>query len=991
MQAGIGGGSQLQNSFLSKSFLSNLRVSILTVFFTGIVAAVGAIPPELDVNAAYQDYLNEKADSDRAGNDFSTQKGIYDQANSELNAARSKENRADQSLTSAKSILTGIQTDLLNSEKQRANAVSEIDRIAIRISAVDSRITAEQRNNQGYRRDVQESERRIDRLERRISELERRPGSGDWTCTWVDKGSEEHRGGHRATDSDKATADKNAEEACKKAHGDCVPRGCTQPDNQELKQAKRDKADEERDLSTYRNQLSNSDNALRSLDNERIGYVNDDADQRARIRSLDTTIADYERKEANATRNVQEATDDLRDARAEVAQAKAYVNSVTPAYTTAKALYEREYAEMTAALNEYKRIQANYDAALNKVLAAAQAQAEKHAGQQADDRAGKDGDASGSGEGVTQANKKLASDIPARDKADGYADGRQNDALLATFASSYSAGLDEGRAVAVDKATKEEFAKGFNQSFAKLLSAPPAADVTLDAAVDASTESPGSGSFISASELKVGSVAPPSVTGITKPVLASPSITKVSVSSPSVTNDYYSPSCENLVLPEFKAKCEAKYDTAFKAAFASKYAGIYQSRYVKAYNAAADSTYQAALKSQKDSSALKSGQELGVKHRGILDGYAGRIAAAQAEQFKLGQDHLDQYLDQGALLVVRSAKLADTSGDGLITPTEKTGVTLVIDNYGKQSTRADALKLDVSSTSGLANSTAGKWLALPPSSRVTLKNAHTLDVTGNVAGSTLKADATVVRTDGGGSYGKLAATGQVGFPRELKSIDLERKPKLNEKVKAKFTFTNRTTNDLPEAGLNLRVSPGFMDVEMPKEGLKVPAMAAGQTAEVTANVTAKTYVGDNTNVQFVSEVIDGATIGQMLPKLVDVDRTAGMSLYDDKGQPVPDSTLRAQAGGTLTFQVVMKYNKATSSAGSIRIEAGATSDPGIKVVVGTSVATEYGIWTPGRKATPQVFRYTIPASLKGKTGNLMVNLKEGNVWLHNMTIYLNIE
>jgi hypothetical protein len=981
----------LNNSVLSKSFLSNLRVAILTVFFTGIVAAVGAIPPELDVNAAYQDYINEKADSDRAANDYATQKGIYDQANSELSSARSKETRAEQSLTSAKSILSGIQTDLLNSEKQRANAISEIDRIAIRISGVDSRITAEQRTNQGYLRDVQESERRIDRLERRIAELERRPGNGEWTCVWVDKGKEEHRGGHRATDKDRATADKEAEEACKKEHGECVSRGCTQPDSSELKQAKREKEDEERQLSNHRNQLSNSDNTLRSLDNERLGYVNDDADQRARIRTLNTTIADYERKEVTATRNVQEATDDLRDARAGVAQAKAYVNSVTPAFTTAKALYEREYAEMTAAFNEYKRIQANYDAALNKVLAAAQAQAEKHAAQQADDRAGKDGDASGSGDGVTQANKKLAGDIPARDKAEGYADGRQNDALLATFASAYSTGMDEGRAVAVDKATKEEFAKGFNQSFAKLLSAPPAAEVTLDAAVDTSTETPGSGSFISAAELKVGSVAPPSVTGITKPVLASPSITKVSVTSPAVTNDYYSPNCENLVLPEFEPKCEAKYDSAFKAAFASKYAAIYQSRYVKAYNAAADSTYQAALKSQKDNSALKSGQELGVKHRGILDGYAGRIATAQAEQFKLGQEYLDQYLDQGALLVVRSAQLADTSGDGLITPTEKTGMTVVIDNYGKQSTRADALKLDVSSMSGLSNSTAGKWLALPAGSRVTLKNAHTLDVTGNVAGSTLKAEATVVRTDGGGSYGKLAATGQVGFPRELKSIDLERKPKLNEKVKAKFTFTNRTSNDLPEAGLNLRVAPAFMDVEMPKEGLKVPAMAVGQTAEVTANVTAKTYVGDNTNVQFVSEVIDGATIGQMLPKLVAVDRTAGMSLFDDKGQPVLDSTLRAQAGGTLTFQVLMKYNKATSSAGSIRIEAGATSDPGIKVMVGTSVATDYGIWTPQRKPTPQVFRYTIPASLKGKTGHLMVNLREGNVWLHNMTIYLNIE
>jgi len=950
---------------------------------------VGAIPPELDVNAAYQDYINEKADSDRAGSDFATQKGIYDQANSELTSARSKETSADRSLTSAKSILSGIQTDLLNSERQRGNAVSEIDRIAIKISGVDSRITAEQRTNQGYRRDVQESERKIDRLERRISELERRPGNGEWTCTWVDKGHEEHRGGHSATDRDKATADKNAEEACKKDHGDCVSRGCTQPDSNELKQAKRDKEDEERQLSNYRNQVTNSDNALRSLDNERLNYVNDDADQRAKIRTLDATIADYERKEINATRNVQEATDDLKDARADVAQAKAYVNSVTPSYTTAKALYEREYAEMTAALKEYNRIQANYDAALNKVLAAAQAEAEKHAGQQVDDRAGKDGDASGNGDGIAQANKKLAGDIPARDKAEGYADGRQNDALLATFASSYSTGMDEGGAVAVDKATKEEFAKGFNQSFAKLLSAPPAADVTLDAAVDTSTETPGAGSFISASELKVGSVAPPSVTGITKPVLASPSITKVSVSAPSVTNDYYSPSCKNLVLPEFGPKCEAKYDAAFKSAFASRYPGIYQVRYVKAYNAAADSTYQAALKSQKDSSALKSGQELGVKHRGILDGYAGRIAAAQTEQFKLGQDYLDQYLDQGALLVVRSAQLADTSGDGLITPSEKTGMTVIVDNYGKQSTRADALKLDVSSMSGLSNSTAGKWLALPAGSRVTLKNAHTLNVTGNVAGSTLKADATLVRTDGGGSYGKLAATGQVGFPRELKSIDLERKPKLNEKVKAKFTFTNRTSNDLPEAGLNLRVAPGFMDVEMPKEGLKVPAMAAGQTAEVTANVTAKTYVGDNTNVQFVSEVIDGATIGQVLPKLVAVDRTAGMSLYDDKGQPVADSTLRAKAGGTLTFQVVMKYNKTTNSAGSIRIEAGATSDPGIKVV--GSTATDYGIWTPGRKINPQVFSYAIPAALKGKAANLMVNLKEGNVWLHTMTIYLNIE
>src|SRR5690606_7421068 len=78
---------------------------------------------------------------------------------------------------------------------------------------------------------------RIRELDRKIAQLKNQPGTGNWTCVYVDKGWEEHAGGHRATHADKATAEAEAEKDCLAHHGSCVSRGCSQPPSPQLKAA----------------------------------------------------------------------------------------------------------------------------------------------------------------------------------------------------------------------------------------------------------------------------------------------------------------------------------------------------------------------------------------------------------------------------------------------------------------------------------------------------------------------------------------------------------------------------------------------------------------------------------------------------------------------------------------------------------------------------------------------------------------------------------
>jgi peptidoglycan hydrolase CwlO-like protein len=957
------------------------------IFFT--VATADAAPPaDLDVESARAAYQREKAEADAAYSDFQTKKNIYDSAQNDLNSATQTVRNREQDLRNAEAAVNTLDVRIGRAEKQRNDYIAETDRIAIQIQSVDNQLGTEQAALQRLQRDRDQTERKLNRVNQRIRELERNPSDDEWTCIWADRGKEEHRGGHRASHSDKAEADRLAKEECESLHGNCVSRGCTQPDNSELRQAKQEKDQLERELSDLDNQIRTCENRIRSLDQNRDSYVQQDLRCRNEIRSLDTEIASLERERDRAERSIRTYESNLQVAQSELANARAYVNQVTPAYQSARTRSDREAAEAKTALAHYERIEANYQAARNKVLNAAHADAVVEAEREAEERARADATTVAAKDGTAKAEAKAAQDISGRDLFAGYWEGRGDAALLVTFATQYQDGQLDGKVRADRKAQSEDFAKGFNQAFGTLLANPPAQTVELDASVDTQEETNASGTFLTTSQMPITEVRPPVFVGPSKVAFLPPVGERPTVRAPVSNRTYYDPNCDNVVLPEFGPECKRQYDTSFAKAFGDKYAGTYQTRYVAEFNSTATAAYNAAL-GKTDAAALEQGRSTGVRERGVLDGFATRLAAAQREQFQMGEAHLDAYLEKGALIVVRSASLTDSSADGLLSPGEKAGVSFVVDNYGKQSTQKGAISFQKVQTEGLTGGKSVEWLPVPPGTRLTLKNAYSADVVSQIAGTKLMARGEVARAGGGGSFATVQAQDKVGFALELQRIVLDRKPKLNETMDAKFSFTNRTKSDLVETPVVLRVSPVFMEVEKLATPHTVPALAPGQTAEVTAKVKALTHVGENTDVQFYSDVQGASTVTQHFPQRVTVDRAAALLLFDRSLQEIPNSTVNVVAGTNFTIGVQVKYLRKTNSLGEIAWSVGKPSDASIRAT-GTS-GVNYGIFSPSRKADVSWITFQVPASLKGKSGWVTVNLREGNVWQHTLAVYLNIQ
>ena len=218
-----------------------MTIRLIGLILSVLMASTSAYAVDYDYEAARQKWEQKKRDLEaaetdlqRAKNDLVPLQRTFDRAQQKVNSLeqslqniRTQQRQTEGKIDNAEADQRRLENDKRQLERDIVGYERQIDDLEDKIDDLEDVIAADQRQ--------------LERLNRRISELEGQPNDNDWTCVYVDRGFEEHRGGHRATHPDKATAQEQAEAACLESHGECRLSSCTQPDNEELARLKRER------------------------------------------------------------------------------------------------------------------------------------------------------------------------------------------------------------------------------------------------------------------------------------------------------------------------------------------------------------------------------------------------------------------------------------------------------------------------------------------------------------------------------------------------------------------------------------------------------------------------------------------------------------------------------------------------------------------------------------------------------------------------------
>ncbi len=964
----------------------------MTVLLTFL--AVGVCAADLDIAGAKGRYDRQRTIADGARARYSAKAQILEGAQSRQSAAESAEAQAIQTRDQAEQRLHDLDHDLADFGNQINGLENDLLQTNQWISNLDAQFEQKGRERDRLQREGDQLDRQIQNVSQKISDLENQPHPGDWICNYVDKGWEEHGGGHPVRAGNRNAAENQSKAACDAVHGTCVFSGCRQDDppelenlRQRLARLQQDRADNQRYMNDMMNQLYAVQNELARANAQlQTGQQN--------VQNARSRLAQAQHDRDYQVRVVADANDLVRRARSVTDSARQEVALARPPYVTAKSEYEYEDGLAQNLFAYYQQVVNNYNAALNDVYVRADSAASLDGGREASDRApgpgGVDGEKVGRVDGVAKAKK----DANARDLAKGYANGRSVGASDAALAASYKDGTSAGQLSARQKAHLESYPKGYNEALRGHLSAPLALAATVDITDQISSDPGGNGQFLKLSELKVGQGMAPSVLTPKEPPFGVPSTGSPSVAVPSLLKAYYSPPCTGLVLTEFEPLCRSRYDNAYSNQFASQYRSLYTSEYRKAFDVSAASSYQATL-GATDVAAYAQGRASGAKDQGLLDGFANAEPIFHQEEVGFGKVALKDELTKGALLVVRAARLEETSGDGLYTPGEAVKVTLVIDNYGGQSTALGKIRARIAGASGLGTFalTVRDLPALAAATSTTLTGIVSAPIATEAPGDKIQLDVALEADSGAGfkELAKVRADTETGFPLELTAITLAKDPKVNEKVEAKFKFKNRTSADIKGVKTELSSSPAF--VSFTKNKVDLPDIATGAEVEVPVEIAAGPWVGDDTYVRFLSQLTfaDGRAMKQALRKFVNVTRSVSLLLNDGNGQPVPSSTVRVKAGSSFAIQVQMKFKAKSALPGPFVLRAGKISNPLITFGNGSTTSVNYGSLSPSSNPGKVRMVYNVPASLKGKAGEyVMVEANDGSTTQHALMVYLDI-
>ena len=958
-----------------------------------LIQTPGLFAQDLDVPRAQARYNQEQAEADRAESVLNREQSTLNSLESQRQSASSRETQAKRNLDTATAELTNIDRRITQNESDITSLQFERDRLVRQRQDLSSDIPTLRRDRDRYEDRRDEIQNEVRSLERRIADLENDPRTGNWTCCYVDRGFEEHSGGHCSTNSSRSTAASEAETECRNYH-DCRLSSCEQEEPAELERLRQQLSDRrselqtaERRLSDAQSDLSNAERELSNIDSRITQNERSISTKQSELSSLRSSRSSAQSRIASAERDLRSAQDDVRTAQVAVDRQSSVVSS-------ARSTYNREESEAQSALAYLQQVTANYNAALSRVLSKADQDATAHSKREADDRSASESTAQGNKDARTSGEAKGAKDGAERDFARGYKTGREQASSNSSLSNSYQSGLNNGSRLADMKAREEDFPRGYNDALRELLGGKPSNTATIDI-TDSVDQSPGDdGAVLDPKDKTIGSVLGPIFETPVEPAysLPMPGNPTFTTPSPDYRNRVYP--CSGLQLPEFEPKCRERYDQTYVSSFRSGYASSYAAGYRSTFSSQVKGFYDATLAIQYNAE-LDRGRTTGATQQGTLDGFARDLPAAKVRQYQAGRNDLLDSLSSGHLIVVREASFTQVGEDGLFSSGEQAKLRLVIDNFGKKASPLGAVRLKVASKSNLEKLTfeLRELPALEGDTRTILEGVVAGQISSAPAKSLFKVAGQVDLKNQSGTFAALKTVTveqQIRFPVEIQSITLAKKPKINEEVDANVTFVNNTLKASTDLELSMSTSPSF--VSFAGGPYKLPGIEPGQSNSVAIKLKPGVWVADDIPVNFIGALKDAdgeLSTSQVFPQNISILRNGTLILKDRLGQVVPSGTLEARAGQILQFKVQFKFTGTQREPGPFVVRYTQASDPLIRPANNSTISVNYGSWGPGSTPQPADFAFSIPASLQGKTGWILIQLDDGSSPAQALQIGLN--
>ncbi len=963
---------------------------LLTSVLVGLTG-VRALGEDLDVARARATYEREHAEAETARRNLAIAEQQLEPLVRALRQAKADLVAADQSLANQRQRLVDVDQQIQFLERTISDLQTEIDRYRIDLGLRQSELQSGRQNLRQLQQRTERLAEQVERLREQVRRLESQPGTGNWTCIFVDRGHEEHGNRHRATHADRSVAMQEAEAACLAVHGSCKLRSCTQPESQQLVEARRRLQEREteyqevfRDYEAQQNWVVRAESDIAALQR-----VIQEREQQKRNREIDLAAAWRHRD--NILLDIRAAETRRGDAAFQLQRAEDAVIRQQPYVDEARRVAAIESEQEQKAYNYYQTVLANYERARQRVISQAQSAGSRDSDREAGDRAPAAGSAHGSKDGQAAGLQKGKADGAVLAFAQGYRAGRTSPSSTPALAAVWRDGVTRGEAMANDKARSENMPEGYNAAAREALNAIPDQQETLDISVEVPPAQGGNGPDMAGSQRQPQVVAAPSYPIPGDPVVAIPGTPAAQFNTPSVERRYFSYPCDQLPLVEFLQECKKTYEGAYDQGFRDHYRRQYVSAFNREFASSAKSAYEQARAGSYPAD-LERGQKQGAFDAGVLTGFEQRLVAARSEAVAQGRKEFAELLAKGHLLIVRSAKLVETSGDGVLITGEKAALEVVIDNVGGTASPKGGLKLVVESLTGGSELSfqVRELPSLAGGTRTTLRGVVTATNTGKLAGALLKLRGRIERN--GQSVGTLAPEIATHFPVELVDIALQGEAQVNKPVNAKLKYVNLSNTVQTDISMKLTSSPAL--VEVATNPLALGTLEPGQAVEVDVQLKPGVWVGANNAVNFLSQDLDAegaAKSVQNFEKIISVTRNASIEVYDANGRAIPASGLNVTAGGLFTLQAQFRYHATRALPGPFVMKFANGSDAGLRVENSTS-SVNYGSWGPSYRAPDRVvMRIRVPASLKGKSAWVMLQLNEGVGVLHAPYVQLNVQ
>ncbi len=960
---------------------------IRTFITIGMLASTAAFAVDYDFEAAKrvwddrrQELNSAQATLDRETNALVPLQQRVDQRTTQVNLAEARLQDLRTEQTSSQSELTTKRGQLTTETARRRDLTRDINEREDALSDMQRR----RDNLEGEVRSLREAVRQLDFL---IRELENRPGDGPWTCVYVDSGWEEHSGGHRSTNNDRAAAADAAEAACLAVHGSCELSDCAQPDSAELRRARADREDVQRDLDAKVRELDRAEADYREIrdDLEDLRDDLDDAEDaittlNQRITWLENRIASLQSQISSAVQELDEARDDLNVARASRDGQRVVVASARTARDAA-ASRERDASAY------YQTVLGNYNTGLAEATSHGRSDAEGDSGREGAERATASGTADGNSRGAAAGTAEGLADSVQVAAARGYNFGLAQGRTDPRLSTAYQNGLAAGASVAEGKAAAEDFPTSYNSRLNEVFAVPP----THAASYDITTELPEvpgrSGPLQDATPRPIGSLDAPADANHAEPAVEVPAVDSPNVIVPAADRRYYAPDCGGEPIQAFVRACTDAYAANYVSGYQTGYRRQYLAKYAQAFRSAAAPAYATARATQHQDT-YDAQAALGGRDVGVLDGFSRTLSAARTRAAQSGRQAVEELRGRGILPVLRVASLEQAVDDGVFSPGEAVKLSVVLDNYGLLNAAEGSLRIRLIDLENLGFSLVIRALpAVAADSRVTLTGVLT-GATAQTAGRVMKLRA-ILETSAGSPVDEAVFQDGIRLPLELSDVTFPGPLRIGAVANATLKIKNNTNASLEavDAPFSL-VGEGLTSAV---RSVRIPEIGAGQIADVTVAVTPTAYANPNSLVSF--ELAPGAIGGGAAVTIsksigITVSRSGVLELcLPTCGAPV-NMPLRVRAGQA--FSLPMQFRFTGTQAQNFDFGKLATSNSGISNAEGT-FRVGPGQWGPQSAPYPVTFAYNVSAALRGTTQWISLDVKANGTQIQVVKLPLVID